>query len=183
MPPRSQTFNDKYASPLKQSTRAHYSSDSSSSDSEDGPYVRSTRRPEPAKRPSVQKFYKVKSSGGKFQAVVEEEPPRQAPVSGRKRSSSPRRSSERPHMSSRTTSSARPKVSSSSSRTYYDDQPSTSSRREVPGNTNTGGGSYFGEIPVKYADYGDVSYSSKYDGRGTSNVPQYAYYTRREAVN
>lgn len=183
MPPRSQTFNDKYASPLKQSTRAHYSSDSSSSDSEDGPYVRSTRRPEPAKRPSVPKVYKVQSTGGKFQAVVEEEPPRQTPEFVRKRSSSPRRSSERPHLSSRTTSSARPKFSSSSSRAYYDDQPSTSSRREVPGNTKTGGGSYFGEIPVKYADYGDMQYSSKYDGRGTSNVPQYAYYTRREAVN
>lgn len=183
MPPRSQTFNDKYSSPLKQSTRARYSSASSSSDTEDGPYVRSTRRPEPAKRPSVQKVYKVQSNAGKFQAVVEEESPRQAPVFMRKRSSSPRRSSERPHMSSRTTSSARPKTSSSSSRVYYDDQPSASSRREVPGSTRTGGGSYFGDIPVKYAEYGDVQYSSKYDGRAASNVPQYTYYTRREAVN
>ena len=181
MPARAQTFNAGYSnpSPLKQSRQAHYSDDSSSSESDDGRYA--SRRPAaPVKRPSVQKVYKVESRGGKtFATVVEED----QPVFVRKRSSSPKRSSsDRPSTSRTSSSNVRPKLSSSSSSRYYDERPerpSASVRREVPGSQKTGGGSFYGE--VQYGKpYEDVSYA-KYD----TGMPKYAYYStgRREAVN
>lgn len=181
MPARAQTFNAGYSnsSPLKQSRQAHYSDESSSSESDDGRYA--SRRPAaPVKRPSVQKVYKVESRGGKtFTTVVEED----QPVFVRKRSSSPRRSSsDRPSASRTSSSNVRPKLSSPSNSRYYDERaerPSASVRRDVPGSQKTGGGSFYGE--VQYGKpYEDVSYA-KYD----TGIPKYPYYSTgmRETVN